>query len=74
MKKIILGVLIGFGLATTVVMAEQTTEQHRAMMGGMMQGMMGEPKSGEQSQDIMRVHAFCRGALLDKWRSNQKGV
>jgi hypothetical protein len=35
---------------------------------------MQEPKSGEQSQDIMRVHAFCRGALLDKWRSNQKGV
>jgi hypothetical protein len=37
-------------------------------------GTMQEPKSGEQSQDIMRVHAFCRGALLDKWRSNQKGV
>jgi hypothetical protein len=57
MKKIILGVLIGFGLATTLVMAEQATEQHRGMMGGMMQGMqgmMGQQKPGEQSQDMMQ--------------------
>ena len=70
MKNLILGVLIGFELAGTVIMAEQASEQHR----GMARGMMQEPRSGEQSQDIMRVHAFCRGALLDKWRSNQKGV
>jgi hypothetical protein len=44
MKKIILGVLIGFGLATTLVMAEQATEQHRGMIGGMIQRMMGEQK------------------------------
>lgn len=74
MKNLILGVLIGFELAGTVIMAEQASEQHRGMTRGMMQGMMQEPRSGEQSQDIMRVHAFCRGALLDKWRSNQKGV
>jgi hypothetical protein len=69
-KNLVLGVLIGFELAGTVIMAEQASEQHR----GMTRGMMQEPRSGEQSQDIMRVHAFCRGALLDKWRSNQKGV
>jgi hypothetical protein len=54
MKKVILGVLISFGLATTLVMAEQATEQHRGMIGGMMQRMMGEQKPGEQSQEMMQ--------------------
>jgi hypothetical protein len=54
-EKPILGVLIGFGLAGTVIMAEQASEQHRGMTRGMMQGMMQEPKSGEQSQDNARA-------------------
>lgn len=57
MKNIILGVLIGFGMATAVAMAEQPTEPHRGMMGGMMhgmQGMMGHPNPGEQSHEKMQ--------------------
>jgi hypothetical protein len=49
MKKLILGVLIGFALATTISLAQQPTEK-----GGMMQGMMGEQKQDEQSRDMMQ--------------------
>ena len=41
MKKIILGVLIGFALATTISLAQQPTEKYG------MQRMMGEQKPGE---------------------------
>jgi hypothetical protein len=48
MKKIIIGIVVGFALATTISLAEQATEKGGGM-GRMMQGMMGEQKSGEGS-------------------------
>jgi hypothetical protein len=47
MKRIIIGIVIGFALATTISLAEQATEKRG--MGGMMPEMMGEQKSGEGS-------------------------
>ena len=49
MKKIILGVLVGFALATTISLAQQPTEQR-----GNMPGMMEEQKPDEQSPQMMQ--------------------
>lgn len=46
MKKLIVGVVIGFGLATTIALAKQAGESG---MGGMMRGMMGEQKFDQGS-------------------------
>ena len=50
MKKLIVGVLIGFGLATTIALAEQAGE--KSTMGGMMRGMMGEQKFDQGSSSM----------------------
>jgi hypothetical protein len=42
MKKVMLGVVMGFALAATIGFADQATERG-------MGGMMGQQKSGEQS-------------------------
>lgn len=49
MKKLIVGVLIGFGLATTIALAKQAGESG---MGGMMRGIMGEQKFDQGSSSM----------------------
>jgi uncharacterized membrane protein len=54
MKKIILVGVVLFALATTAVMAQQAAEKEgNSPMQGMMQGMMGEQKSGESGMQGM---------------------
>ena len=70
MKKIIIGTVIGFALATTIGLAEQPTDKgsHHGMMGGMMQGMegmMGQQKPDEQSMQAMKEMMARMSKMMD---------
>jgi len=57
MKKLIITILIGLVLATTVGFAEQAADKP-GMMGGMMQGMKGmmsDQQSGEQPHGMKEM-------------------
>ena len=75
MKKLILGVLIGFALASTISLAQQATEK-RGMMGGMHR-MMGDEKSGEGSSMqnmmgmMMKMMDQCN-AMMGRMMGNDK--
>ena len=69
MKKLIVGVLIGFGLATTIALAKQAGESG---MGGMMRGMMGEQKF-DQGSSSMHTMMGKMMKMVDKPAKSRAG-
>jgi hypothetical protein len=53
MKRILFEIMAGM-LVVTAVSAYQEEHKSGSPMGGMMKGMMGEQKPGDQSPDIMQ--------------------
>ena len=54
MKKILFGIMAGMLVATAVSAYQAEEQKSGSPMGGMMKGMMGEQKPGEQSPDMMQ--------------------
>lgn len=54
MKKILLGIMAGMLVATAVSAYQAEEHKSGSPMGGMMKGMMGEQKPGDQSPDMMQ--------------------